>query len=990
MELYLESGLKHQEIPVESIAEIFDGVRTKNDERLLHQNPIFDYYYGLPQLVKNIVEVQRKENANGGTTYKVPRDGQRTLTLDIKMETGTGKTYVYTHAMYELHKRYGINKFIVVVPTHPIKTGAEEFLSDKSVMHHFSDMNGYQGVKIELSVINALKNKKKGRQFFPSSVRDFYWGTRNAQNTIYVALVNMQLLTNGKVLRGTFDNSFDGYHRPMDALRATRPFVIIDEPHKFDRKNNAYKVIIDDIQPQCLIRFGATFPENTVGRGANKHTYIDNENLLYNLNAFEAFSRNLIKGVAKEHIEADGCRKERLKFTGTNGKEEANFMLVSVRGNKSKSLRTGESLGGAFGISDMDNLCVNNIGNGKVDLSNGTELSTGMEISVDAFSESYQRLMIRTALIRHFETERDNFFKSRKIKTIALFFIGNIESFRGENAWLRDMFNEELRLLLEEQIATSEGEYKDFLLASLSNIEECSAGYFAQDKQDTDIEIEKEMDDILKNKKEMLRFKDDKGKWIVRRFFFSKWTLREGWDNPNVFTICKLRSSGSEISKLQEVGRGLRLPVDETGHRNTIDPFKLNYIVDFTDADFADKLVNEINGQLKVKHIIDVITSDEIRRVAEERNIDARDLAKELVKKDYIDILDHKIVEENATAFFNEYPEFAVNDDFKDKVIDRNKVVAEKIKIRPKNFDKLKELWQKINSKYVLFFDKEIAEKLKQDLPHAILSFTDYYTAYTDRNSLATNENDLAKVQDAGLELTVKASRMPYGEYLKLLSRETSIPVQTLHEAIKSYAQEHPTIQINDCFTNHTLSRNINAVKEWMIEQLQGRFHYRRTHFSPLQTALTDAQGKVIPEIVYSRIGVRMEHDTVVPEKYLYDKLTSDSPLERTNIMNDIREVTVYGKIPTKSLQIPTIANSSYSPDFMYVVKRQDGNADLNLIVETKNIDLDSQLRGEEKAKIACAEMFFESLKKEGYNVRYKRQINKKGVSEIIKEMMAL
>ena len=171
MELYLESGLKHQELPVESIAEIFEGVPIRDGERGLHQNPIFDYVVNRQQLIKNISNAQQKENAHGDKYQKVPfgNSAKQTLNLDVKMETGTGKTYVYTHTMYELHKRYGVNKFIVVVPTHPIKTGAEAFLSDPAVMHHFSDTGGYESVKIDLCVINAMKGKKKGKQPFPSS-----------------------------------------------------------------------------------------------------------------------------------------------------------------------------------------------------------------------------------------------------------------------------------------------------------------------------------------------------------------------------------------------------------------------------------------------------------------------------------------------------------------------------------------------------------------------------------------------------------------------------------------------------------------------------------------------------------------------------------------------------------------------------------------------------------------------------------------------------
>lgn len=142
-----------------------------------------------------------------------------------------------------------------------------------------------------------------------------------------------------------------------------------------------------------------------------------------------------------------------------------------------------------------------------------------------------------------------------------------------------------------------EWEYRLYLEYSLKHISECHAGYFSEDNSDTDEDIAKEVNDILHNKKALVSFKNPDGSYNVRRFLFSKWTLKEGWDNPNIFTITKLRSSGSENSKLQEVGRGLRLPVDENGHRVSNEDFYLNYIVDFTEADFAQKLINQINGE---------------------------------------------------------------------------------------------------------------------------------------------------------------------------------------------------------------------------------------------------------------------------------------------------------------------------------------------------------------------------------------------------------
>lgn len=145
-----------------------------------------------------------------------------------------------------------------------------------------------------------------------------------------------------------------------------------------------------------------------------------------------------------------------------------------------------------------------------------------------------------------------------------------------------------------QTLPASEQEYKDYLEASKADISACHAGYFAQDNSDSDEAIASEVADILHNKKGLISLRKEDGTFNTRRFLFSKWTLKEGWDNPNVFTIAKLRSSGSDNSKLQEVGRGLRLPVDENGNRISNEEFKLNYIVDFTEADFAERLVDEI------------------------------------------------------------------------------------------------------------------------------------------------------------------------------------------------------------------------------------------------------------------------------------------------------------------------------------------------------------------------------------------------------------
>lgn len=230
--------------------------------------------------------------------------------------------------------------------------------------------------------------------------------------------------------------------------------------------------------------------------------------------------------------------------------------------------------------SDFGNLYISGIsGSNAIVLSNGIEKRVGEEFEVDTYANSYQEEMIRLALKRHFETERENFNGDDpiKIKTLALFFIDDVYSYRpkeGNTPFLKEMFNRLLREAIENilpDLIFFENEYKEYLEATLADIEGCQAGYFAQDNSDTDENIKKEVDVILRDKKGLLSIRNADGSFNTRRFLFSKWTLKEGWDNPNVFTIAKLRSSGSDISRMQEVGRGLRLPVNTISFRRIIE-----------------------------------------------------------------------------------------------------------------------------------------------------------------------------------------------------------------------------------------------------------------------------------------------------------------------------------------------------------------------------------------------------------------------------------
>jgi type III restriction enzyme len=983
MELILKNNLPHQVKGFTAIANVLQEDLVRKNT-LYYQNPTLELDRHI--LIANIGKVQQEMGVP--SAYRAHNEIGSYLNLDVKMETGTGKTYVYTAAMFELHKRYGINKFIVVVPTLAIKAGATQFMQDGYTKRHFKDQCGY-GAELDLLVLEASK-KKKGKNFFPSVVREFVAGSSQNTNKIYVLLTNMSLLGGtSKLLTDTYDYGVEGFYKPIQGIKATKPFVIIDEPHRFSKTQKAFEFIEQQICPQAIIRFGATFPEIEIGKGKSKVKRKDYHNLLYDLNSFEAFNQNLIKGIAKEHFEPASLKQDKVKIMSVQSKTAAKFNLIQKDSPvKSFELKKGDSLG--IIAPELEGIVIDAITNSTVLLSNGQEKSTGEEFSTDIYSTSYQESMIRLALQRHFETERINFSRNNKIKTLALFFIDDIYSYRvnesqDKQPYLKETFERLLAEKIDEvvpQLTEQENDYKEYLLASKADINATHAGYFSQDNSSSDEAIGQEIQEILFEKKKLLAIKDEQGKFGTRRFLFSKWTLKEGWDNPNVFTIAKLRSSGSENSKIQEVGRGLRLPVDEFGNRISNEEFKLNYIIDFTEADFAEKLVNEINADLPQGF---TITDAQIATVAGKLKMDADDLFVELMSKKYID-RNKNIKGENSSKFFDEYPDFAVGL-HQGKVADRNKKKDKKIKIRPAVFDELKTLWAEINSKYILHYEKIEQDNFLFNEVFALFNagvFADTYIT-SRRAELNTTGAEATIKEDTGVQFKINKA-IAYNDFLKRISRQTNLPIHLLHSVLLEYAKTSKLTaeRINE----HSISNFVRKFQDWKIEKLGGRFSYSKANLPIKATALTYADGTPKSEITQGVIGTKFIDGTPT-EKYLYDVYAFDSPLEKENLIVDgIREIIVYGKIPKSSISIPTITGQSYSPDFMYVIKKDNGEKILNVIVETKDVENQTSLRGIEHAKIDCAKVFFEQLSIDGYKVEFKTQLNNKKIRQIIDEVL--
>ena len=297
--------------------------------------------------------------------------------IDIKMETGTGKTYVYTRTMFELNKRYGLNKFIIAVPSLAIKEGTKNFIKSEYAKRHFSKMFG--GKKVILHLVNAgdFATKKGSRKQISGSVLEFCESTRSDVNSIHCLLINQAMIISSSMSNNDYDTSvIGGVSCPNDAIKLTRPIVIIDEPHRFQREGRYYTKMMEAYAPQMVVRFGATFPEKKA-RGLTEKDYI---NKVYDLGAVDAFNQDLVKGISVEYssVGDDAQSSEKIKLVRANSKE-AEFLRMNDK--KTFTLREGASLSELYG--DLAGIDLEKCTNKSVFLSNGRELEVNGLLDVN-------------------------------------------------------------------------------------------------------------------------------------------------------------------------------------------------------------------------------------------------------------------------------------------------------------------------------------------------------------------------------------------------------------------------------------------------------------------------------------------------------------------------------------------------------------------------------------------------------------------------------
>ena len=512
------------------------------------------------QLLSNIHTLQSKNNIKLSPSL-IKNLGR--CSLDIEMETGTGKTYVYIKTMFELNKKYGWSKFIVVVPSIAIREGVKKFFEITS--DHFMEHYG-----------------KKARFFIYNSSNLNQLDNFSSSNGISVMIINTQAFASSlkkdgrsKEARIIYSKRDEfGSRRPIDVIKANRPIIILDEPQKMG----------GDITQKALKNFNPLFSLNYSATHAKQH------NLIYVLDALDAFNKKLVK-----RIEVKGFEIKNLRGTDSylyleqivlsSKKPPMAKIELEIKYNKSinretRILGVGDDLYfvsrkmeqyKGYIVSEIDPLY------GTVTFTNGEIIKTG-DIVGDISEKDMRRIQIRETIISHFEKEEKLF--NMGIKCLSLFFIDEVAKYRqydqDGNEILGEygqMFEQEYINILNEYIRLSDTPYQKYLKSSCSDVSAVHKGYFSIDKKtgrniDSKLKRGSEFSDdisaydlILKNKERLLSFEEP------TRFIFSHSALREGWDTPNVFQICTLKHSDSNTAKRQEVGRGLRLCVNRNGNR---------------------------------------------------------------------------------------------------------------------------------------------------------------------------------------------------------------------------------------------------------------------------------------------------------------------------------------------------------------------------------------------------------------------------------------
>lgn len=946
------------------------------------------------QRLDNVHRVQRSRNLPLSNKLVDSKAAPGAPNLDVEMETGTGKTYVYIKTIMELNKRYGWSKFIIVVPSIAIREGVKK--SFDVTAEHFQQMYG-----------------TKPRSFIYNSSQLHELERFSSDPGVQVMIINIQAFNaTGKDNRRIYDELDDFQsRRPIDVISANRPIVIIDEPQKIGASKSL----------EALSRFKALMVLRYSATHKAEHTKV------HRLDAIDAYNQKLVKKIAVRGITVKGLAGSSAYLyldsieiaKGAKPRARVEVEVQSKGGMIQRQVKRVDQGTNLHTLSngieaykpDGRSLIITDIDASRdiIELSNGDVVVAGQLADRDVTEETKRRIQIREVIRAHLDKERELF--AQDIKVLSLFFIDEVVKYRdyeredtlGEYARI---FEEEYAAIVDEILGELEldettAAYQSYLRRDA--VRAVHQGYFSIDRrtkrqvdpavssrgeeagQATDVDA---YDLILKRKERLLSFDEPV------RFIFSHSALREGWDNPNVFVMGMLKKSDNTVSRRQEIGRGLRLAVDQHGERmdNPVTVHDINELTVVTDesyADFVDGLQKEISDSLtarprkaSVKFFIGKTFQTEDGESVIEEGL-AQALYKYLVKNDYVnedDTLSQAYKEARETGALAEPTSEILRPllEFVLPVVDSlyntlpDPVDArkpKKVPLNEANFAKkeFQALWSRINHKavYQVKFDSsELTRKcifaLDKHLNVAAMQYV--VQAGKQRDSLD------AEVLTAGTgfdvtrttthtETASAGSQVKY-DLLGEITEKTQLTRRTAAAILGGVTPEtFAKFRLNPEQFITEAARLINEQKATVIiehlayDTLEDRFDTAIFTENQTKQDLTHAGKKLT--------------------KHIYDYVVTDSKVERDFVteIDTSDEVSVYAKLP-RGFFIPTPVGD-YNPD--WAIAFTEGSVKhVYFVAETKGSLSTMELRAVEKSKIECARRFFASLnEKHGNDVKY-------------------
>lgn len=965
MKLHFEDNLDYQLAAIDSVVHLFRGQEISRTEFTVTQplnragmvQPgLFETDLGIgnrlqlldDELLENVKAVQLKNGLRPVTTLA---SGDFT----IEMETGTGKTYVYLRTIFELHKEYGFTKFIIVVPSIAIKEGV------------------YKTLQITRDHFENLYPNAKGYEYF------LYDSSKLGQVRNYASSPNVQIMvvTVGAINKKDVNNLYKesekmAGEKPIDLVRATNPIIIVDEPQSVDGGlTGKGKEALDAMHPLCTLRYSAT--------------HVDKHQMVYRLDAVDAYERELVKQIEVAALEvAGGFNKPFVKLNSTHKQRGAITAKVEVNINGRRQVITVED--GDDLEQETDNPLYENFRIGTI-TNEGMELSTpDGEFNLEPGDEAYgvnpddlKRLMIRRTIKEHLDKEMRFAEQKKPVKVLSLFFIDRVDNYRQYDAdgnpvkgKYAKMFEEEYQQLIRKPAYNTLFQQLDQTVP----VEDLHDGYFSIDKKggwtDTAENNQTNRDNaeraynlIMKEKEKLLSFDSS------LKFIFSHSALREGWDNPNVFQICALREIGTERERRQTIGRGLRLCVNQDGQRlRGFDTNTLTVIATESYEQFAENLQKEIEADTGIrfgvveKHQFAAIPvtneQGEIRPLGVETSEKIWDYLK---NQNYLDskgkVQDslRAAIKEGTLTLPPEYEEqmpeiTAILRKLAGKLDIKN--ADERIIIRTRqailDSEEFKALWDRIKHKttFRVEFDNE---KLIADCAQAILDGPPI-----TKTRAQFRKADIA-IGKGGVE-----------------AKETSVSGFT---TINETDIELPDI-LTDLQDKTQLTRN--SIVKILIDSRRLRdFRRNPQEFIDVAAEAINRTKRLalVDGIRYQRLGDEYYYaqelfeqeeltgylkNSVETKKSIYQRVVYDSAGIERKFAEDLEAneaVKVYAKLPGW-FKVPTPLGS-YNPDWAVLVET-DGAEKLYFVVETKGSSWFDDLRHKEGAKIACGQKHFAVL----------------------------